>query len=210
MSNNFSYLECVRALEFLSGCARLPGCSLAYSFRFKRHAHKQVSKSPYCGQGSLSVSVQLSPHPLIKQHFSKPKFTAMMSSNCQPLLYSSDNPSRGRCICAERKTTRGKGTRKRKTQQPKRVRKKWWQRGRDGRRLLSPFPSCWLSIICIEKFRCKQMQAQRRKPNTRRQQETDKVTTSQDHNFISVSSKVIVQFTVFKYGPYLPCDRTQR
>lgn len=36
----------------------------------------------------------------------------MMNSNCQPPLYSSDNRSHGRCICAERKTAREGGWKK--------------------------------------------------------------------------------------------------
>lgn len=55
--------------------------------------------------------------------FSKTKFTAMINSNCQAPLLSSDNPSCGSCVCTERKTAirgrRGKEKKKQKNSDSK-------------------------------------------------------------------------------------------
>lgn len=60
--------------------------------------------------------------------FSKRTFTAMINSNCQAPLRSSDNLSRGCCVCKERKTANGRRTgKKKKTKYGKMVtaRRRW-------------------------------------------------------------------------------------
>lgn len=128
-SNPFSCSECALDLDLASGYARPPGCSLVLSFSRVCYAHSQtnkVSKSIFwfwtcTNNGWVSVADAgrwnehgAEPVPwsrilgayqrsyLHRSTFSKPKFTAVINSNLQAPLRSSDNPSYG-YLCAHRK-----------------------------------------------------------------------------------------------------------